>query len=284
MTIKTTLRRFSFDVSTPEGKKAWQAFQAERRSGPKCCGPILFDVWDMVADLDGQEIALDTDSLFSNQWNTSEGVRVFDYALQAASNSPNLSFKLSSPTHIRRGHYLEQTEEMRALRAETHVCGFRGHKARGEEVTPFCGKCIGSEYLQEGEIYLTRMMPLDQGDKRRQPLTEDEKAERLPLYLEAQSTGDRAKVEKFRASVSKKAQDLIDRAVEERNGFLWLIDNGLGNMASQNVIYYPHKERFSFGWRKPLSEAETAKVLAVISEFRHGYDIKTADGRTLSGN
>lgn len=64
---------------------------------------------------------------------------------------------------------------------------------------------------------------------------------------------------------------------------LWLIDNGLGQLAADSVIYYGHKEQFCFGWRKPLSAGEVSRLLDVISEFALPYEIKCEGGRPLSG-
>ena len=84
----------------------------------------------------------------------------------------------------------------------------------------------------------------------------------------------------------KKRQGLIDTAAKkaqqeqtELNGKLWLMDRGLN---VDNVIYYNHRDIFTFGWRDVVTDMEKGAILDVISEFPFEYEIKTAQG-VLSG-
>lgn len=288
-TIKTTLHTFNFDTTTPEGLAAWRAFKSERESGPRMMGPVLADHWRPFRDLDGHTVELETAHLFGDQWNTApipgvsdKGLRVFDFTLQ--SDSAPHAPEMSAPRGIRRGHYLEQTEEMRAIRRDTMACGYCGKQEAAATAQAFCRHCLGSEYLTEGDLHLTRMRPVcDEGN--RAPLTSEERAERLPLFRDAQLYGvterDKARIAKERASIAAEFEKTTRDATTKRDALLWLMDRGI---KTDNVIFYSHTGRFSFGWRKPLSADVVAALLAVISEFHWPYDLVCEDGRKLSGN
>ncbi len=293
-TIKTILRTYSFDVTTESGRADWQALKEKLSSGPHCHGPVLADCWQFVSDLDGQTVELETRHLFDNQWNTApiegksdKGLRVFDWALQADS-APHSN--LSAPRGIRRGHYLEQTAEMRELRRNTMKCGYCGKQEPAAKGYVFCPHCIDSEYLKESDLPLTRMRPIDEsgfGPKAKEsaPLTEAEKAHLLPIYRAAQIHGStergKARIAAERAKVAAEYESTLHNATVKRDGFVWLMDRGI---RTENVIFYSHTGRFSFGWRKPLGESELAELLAAMNgEFPFPYDIKTESGRTLSG-
>lgn len=293
MTIKTVLHTFSFDTNTAEGKAAWKAFEAQRKAErAPTFGPILSDVFHSVEALNGQTVELDPGpnniNLFDNQWNTAasvgsdKGLRVFDFALQADFGS---HIPKSAPCGVKRGHYLEQTEEMREIRRNTAVCGYCGHKEAAQRGAVFCPKCIGSESLKETDLRLTRMVPIESSDADRAPLTDAERAHLLPLYREAQREGGatragRAKV-RARADVLAKYERATSNATTERDGMLWLLDRDIG---TDNVIFYSHSGRFGFGWRSKLSPEQVGVVLDFISEFPFPYDLNCADGRKLSGN
>lgn len=65
----------------------------------------------------------------------------------------------------------------------------------------------------------------------------------------------------------------------EYEGTRWLLER---NLSIENWIYYSHTQRFCFGWRNPAKSAEVSAVLDHLSEAPFSYDIKCADGKTLS--
>lgn len=80
---------------------------------------------------------------------------------------------------------------------------------------------------------------------------------------------------------AKKRQQIIDHADStirketiKRDGLLWLFDRELD---IENVIYYDHRQIFTFGWRKKVSDAERDRILDVISEFPFEYEIRAQD-------
>ncbi len=148
----------------------------------------------------------------------------------------------------------------------------------------FCPHCIGSEYLKETDLHITRLKAIDD-ESNCAPLTDAERAHLMPLYKEAQIHGhterDKKRIAAARATVAKDYDRAIRAATAKRDAFTWLMDNGI---KLDNVIYYDHTETFCFGWRTPLGPELLSALLDVISEFHWRYQLKTADGRTLEGN
>jgi len=281
--LKTTIHSYYFDTRNPEEKAAYLALAKELKArGSEC-----FETWGGNGHYNykfknGLDIELETSSLFENQWNTApipdisdSGLRVFDWAQD---------YPIDFSKSIKRGHYLELTDEMREIRRNVHKCGYCGKQEPAQKGYVFCPHCIGSSYLKSSDLPLLRMMPVEfKGN--RAPLTEAEKAHLLPIYKEAQLHGnterDKKRIADDRANLTKKRDKAIYIAETEFTGFSWLMDHGI---KTDNCIYYSHTDRFCFGWRNPVDAEFLSELLDVVSEFPFAYDIKTQDGRTLSGD
>jgi hypothetical protein len=277
--LSTVLRKYEFDISTPEGKSTWESFKAERKNGPHCFGPVFHEMQSSYA-LDGVTLDLEAGkNLFENQWNATDSggksYRVFDWFLQAHGH---LGFSESSPSHIRRGHYLEQTPEMKEIRRNTNCCGYCGHKEEAHRGAVFCSSCLDSAYLKESDLHLLRMVSIEDSNNPRGRLTVAELAHLLPLYKSAQLHGTtergKARITAQRVSLAADYNKAIHEAKTKRDGFLWLMDRGIN---TENVIYYAHTDKFSFGWRNPISAAVASELLDILPEFPFDYEIKRAD-------
>lgn len=284
--MKTIYHAYNIDTSTPDGKAEWSALETFLLAQGLREFHAIGDHCNRK--IDGCEIELETSHLFKNQWNTApidgiseKGLRVFDWARDSiwVNGRENKT--------IKRGHYLEQTAEMREIRRNTVKCLYCGAQEAAAKGYVFCPHCIGSEYLTEKDLKLTRMVPVCDlhRDDIYKELTEAEAAHLLPLFKEAQIHGhterDKKRIAKQRETLAREYEIIrIARATTERDGFLWLMDHGI---KTDNVIFYSHTGRFGFGWRKPLGETVLGDLLNLITEFPFSYDIKTADGRTLSG-
>jgi hypothetical protein len=223
---------------------------------------------------EGLPVDLETAHIFDNQWNTApiegisaKGLRVFDWAEDHPINFSN---------NIKRGHYLDITEDMRAVRRNTVACGYCGKQYRPAPEQVFCDACLGSEYLKETNLHLLRLRPVAaDGGAPRAPLTDEEKRQLTPAYVDAQINGrterDKARIAAKRADVAKRYEDTIRNATTEHDGFVWLMDRGV-NLG--NVIYYNHTGRFCFGWRQPLTGAARGAMLAALVEFPFPYDVE----------
>lgn len=290
-TIKTVLHYYYFDISKPEDAAAYKAL---------CAGALAeipFKTWTMdcrgayqftkpasdfiakVRDSAGP-IELETDYLFDNQWNSAptsasnSGMRLFNKAQMIYENKK-----------IKEGYYLDQTAEMAEVLRNTYKCGYCGKQEPAAKGYVFCPHCLDSEYLKESDLHLTRMVSVCDTNKPRAPLTEAEKVHLLPLYRDAQINGStargKARIAKKRADVQREYQQTIAHAAEKRDAATWIMNNAPGLL--ENWIYYTHTGRHCFGWRKPLDECLLSDLLDKVSEFPFSYDIKCADGRTLSG-
>lgn len=281
--MQTIIHSYHFDVRNAADKAAYKDLCAKLKAQKL----KRFCTWGngshYMPDIDGRTITLETESLFDNQWNTApidgvseSGLRVFDWAED---------YPINFNKSIKRGHYLEQTAEMREVRRNTCKCGYCGKQEPAAKGYVFCPHCLDSEYLKESDLRLTRMVPVRDTNKPRAPLTEAEKAHLLPLYRDAQINGStargKARIAKKRADVQREYQQTIAQAAEKRDAATWIMDNAPGLL--ENWIYYTHTGRHCFGWRKPLDECLLSDLLEKVSEFPFSYDIKCADGRTLSG-
>lgn len=289
-TISTVYHAYRFDLNKPAEKEQYEALREKLTGmGLKC-----FESWGgkgshYSGGLDGVTLQLETKHLFNNQWNTApvaaadsktaaeNGMRVFDWAQDACVGD--------FPRWLKRGHWLEQTPEMAAIRRDVHKCGYCGAQEPASKGLVFCPHCIDSQYLEASNLYLTRLVCIADTNKPRPPLTEEERAALLPLYKDAQLHGTtergKARIAKERADVESKFRKATHAATTERDGMIWLMDHGI---RTDNCIYYSHTDRFCFGWRSPVSDEIKSALLDIISEFPFSYDIKCADGRTLSGD
>jgi len=212
--------------------------------------------------------------LFSNQYNTEEGYRIFDWK---ESIVPNRRFKI--------GYYLTgDIDALNEAKRSQFVCGYCGHRTDDAE-KEFCDQCLGSPHLKESELHLLRMRSIADDDigNNRDPLSKSEESSLLPQYVEAQTKSNAEKNKKKRLEIVEKCDKSIQSATDERDGLLWLIDNGKN---IENVIFYKHSGVFSFGWREPLSASVCSDVLDWISEFPFPYEIKTnrfGEQETLEG-
>lgn len=278
--MKTEIISYRFDTRIPEEAAAYGELCAKLDESKKHCAWGGKGSYYFPWAIGGLTVELEEAHLFGNQWHTApipgvykKGIRVFDWAED---------YPIDFDKAIKRGHYLVITDEMREILRNTHKCGYCGAQEPAQKEYAFCPHCLGSSYLTEDNLHLTRMRPADAtGDRAR--LTEAERAYLLPLYQDAQLRGQGARgiaaAKAAREKIEAKYTDAIHKAEAEYRGFTWLLDQGL---QVDNVIYYSHTGRFCFGWRQGVSESAVSATLDAVSEFPFPYDIKCADGRTLS--
>jgi hypothetical protein len=186
---------------------------------------------------------------------------------------------------VKEGHWLDITPEMEEIRQHTLTCGYCGKYVKDSEPHPWhCEKCLGSEYLKEKDLGLLRLLPVATSFNNKSfDMTEEERAEILPAYKEAQGLGliarEKAAVSRNRKKVAalipnarEKSRKLLDAAKVETEALTWLLDREFNLI--DNVIYYTHTGRFCFGWRKPPDKEERSRLLDVLSEFPFDYDLK----------
>ena len=143
---------------------------------------------------DSEDIELETSCLFSNQWNTACGKRVFDWYEAIYPNRK-----------IKEGHYLDITDEMRQIRQTTLVCGYCG-KNYPNGKPGFCNACLDSEYLKESDLALLRLLPVALKFPTREPLTDSERATLLPQYVSAANLGNDSRAVKAKQDTRKRVE------------------------------------------------------------------------------
>lgn len=278
--METTLHAYYFDTRNKADKVAYAALCSTLNAR----GSKVFCSWGRKSThyatsrlLDGKILTLETDCLFDNQWNTApitgvsdSGYRVFDWAED---------YPIDFSPAIKRGYWLDLTDEMRTVRHETLKCRYCGKQVRSDSGLTFCPMCLDSVYLKAEDLHLTRLMRVDDTASPA-PLSEAEKAERLLLWSKAQTYGATERGKKQlankRREIERKYKQRSERAQTENDGFLWLLEHGAGMALIDNCIYYSHTDLFNFGWRNPIAEGTLGDIL---TGFPYAYEITTPDGK-----
>lgn len=272
-TIKTVLHTYNFDTSEPDQAAQYKKLAAELRATPgrgewmNSWGERKPDYEAALESLNGKEIELETDFLFENQWNTSGAsgnLRVFDWYEE---------YPAMIPPRIKRGHYLDITEEMIQIRRQTLVDGWAGNFFPASSGLNFntLPSAIGSPYLKETELHLLRLLPVAERHGKRAELTAEEKAFLLPLYVAAQTKNhDEAKAAKL-AEVRADLAQKLKLANMEHDGFTWLLDH---DVSVENCIFYSHTAQFCFGWRNAYTGEARLALLEALKAFPFPYDVK----------
>jgi hypothetical protein len=291
--IKTKLHFYSIFTHRQGGKEAYEEVKAE-------LAKIPFNSWDTTVSTDNWvdhkaakfvdnlrsslhinfepgehvktvEVTLETDNLFNNQWSTAEGFRLFN---KAQYHHANPEYKC--------GYWLEQTPEMVATLTGTTKCGYCGHMAPvGEK--DFCDKCLSSPHLEEENLHLLRMQPIEepglretvkserQRYRKSAPLTEQERETLLPKYVEAQTKGKRELAQKALSDAHDKCVRKVKLANMEYDGTVRIAEAGV---PLGDVIFYEHTETFCFGWRNSLSDEVKEVLKEKLKDFPYKYELK----------
>ncbi len=107
---------------------------------------------------------------------------------------------------------------------------------------------------------------------------------RIKTSIEMPIRKPRKTQEQRTAELRQEVIDAYDKKARaetiERDGKLWLIDHGI---KIDNVIYYTHRDMWTFGWRELLTFEQQSAIRDVISGFPFEYELKTKDLGVLSG-
>lgn len=269
--MKTRIHFYAFTL--PEQKEEWETLKAFLEAEIGIENRFKATGKHNLPFKDGEEIELDEKYLFSNQWNTAgeRGSRVFDWWQEV-----NFNHYGGEITSYKSGHWLEQTEEMKCIRQDTVICGFCGHQGQATEEGKFCSSCLDSQFLDEDELYLLRMLPvalpyIPFKKARRAPLTEEEREELLPKYIQARTVVEKARREAQKRKIEKKYEEAEVSAYNEFTGMMWLWER---NIPLDNVLYYTSTKRFVIGWRSELSPSVADEMLAKVEGFPFKIEVK----------
>ena len=268
-TIKTILHYYNFDISKESEKKEY-AILCEKLQG---MGLRVFDsissdhssFYQKIAKLDGRELILETEHLFNNQWNTEpidndkNGLRVFDWSEPIFPNRK-----------IKKGMWLDQTNEMKEVRTNTCKCGYCG-KNYYKPKFDFCNSCLSSEYLTTDQLTLLKLMPIDKEERRSNVIVPQSLIDKfLEVQTYAQNVTRPAK--ELKASQKRLLEDIGE--MENKAAGLkrlqdigqWLFDH---NINTSNFIFYDHSQKVCIGWRKELTseDVERWKKIFIENQF-----------------
>lgn len=277
MTLTTKIHTYSFDTQVPAEAEAYAALKVTLKATHgrgrwmhvnHSYGDEARNHQQTVIDAEASgTITLESECLFSNQWNSTGAGRVFDWYAAINHEAP----------HRKSGHYLDITPEMVAISETTLKCGYTGQQFPAATDLKFntTQAGIGSVYLQEEQLYMLRLVPVfaENQQSPRAELTEEERALLMPLYIAAQTKNKSDARVKQRADVLKKAERAMSEVTTERDGFLWLLDHGVN---IENCIYYHHTDKFSFGWRDKFPKSAEPALLLAIDGFPFDYEVLTS--------
>ena len=262
--LKTQLTNYNFDVRNADEKAAYAVLTKQlKREGLR-----LFDVHEFQAKgriTESQTVELETKHLFNNQWNTTDGRRIFDW------------FEVIYPNrNLKKGYYLTQTAEMRDIRSSTYQCGYCGKQYHNpEEGKTLCLACIGSEYLTPEYFPLLRLHAIDKDTPKakRQKLTDQELQLITSLYELEHAKTMQAKVDK-RIQAKRDAIIKSRQALDEEERILdWCIKHSVFNKTDvSNFVYYGHTKTALFGWR--TSEKDNAQLREKLKNAPFKWEIK----------
>lgn len=250
---------YRFDTSKSEEQKQYADLKIQLRER----GLELFDFIAMCSSSIDQEKKIrtgiyhvETKHLFSNQYNTEEGFRVFDWSEKIFPNSS-----------IKDGYYITNSENFKGLKElihKTFACGYCGKQSL-EFGDGFCHRCAGSEFLEISNYPLLELRPVDFKGSRDKEIPES-------LINEINKSQKEARTKRLKKDVETKRKRLkkdIENSAKELEAFEWLISN---DMDYKNVIYYNHTDTFSFGWSKPIEDKEALE--RSLEGFPFKYEIK----------
>ncbi len=276
--IKTKLHSYYLDVSKKEELEKYQSIK-EKLKGVEVWtihAPYTFDKKfdDFRKRLRAcrENIEIETNCLFANQWNTApiknvseNGLRVHKWVEYVFPNKD-----------IKEGYYLDFVPELTKALQDHSKCGYCGKQYYKPKIK-FCTNCLDSQYLEKKQIHLLRLQPICNDDKPRKELTATEAKALLPKYKKAQLEGStvrgKKRIAEKRQSLLKDKEKAIYAANTEFDGFTWLMDNGIN---TENCIYYSHTDIFSFGWRNPLDIEIATELKTMLKGFKFSYEIKEA--------
>ncbi len=103
------------------------------------------DIFEQLKAFDGNHVHLCTRYIYINHWVNNELELVIpDFALLAGT---------------KQGFYLEQSEEMQALRNNTLQCSYCNAQYRG--LISWCTECLGNADISETDLYRLYLRPVN---------------------------------------------------------------------------------------------------------------------------
>lgn len=271
--IKVVRIAYKYDLTIPAQVNQYESLcRALTNNGYKKFSALWISNKNGFVPRDKYEDAtLDQSTIFDNQFNTIEGERVFDW------NEP-----IFENRNIRMGYYisLSTKQAIDAYRSTMVKCSFCGHKEQKSEKV-FCDKCLGSQYLKESELHLTRLVsvltPCSERGKNLSISPEHREMYRIAQlqqkieYIRQQAERRNKKIVELKETLKKE----IEQKTYKCEIQCMVLEAGFD---IDNLIYYAHKNEWVWGWNKPLSQEESEIIRSANLPF--DFTIKMKDGTT----
>jgi hypothetical protein len=205
---------------------------------------------------------VETDQIFSNQYNTVCGLRIFEKC--TCLSSPGLSRLW--------GYYIaEGIEKIRAYQKTVSVCHYCGKQYINTDLE-WCTSCRGSEYLEVNQKFLLNLTNIMDKHGSSDIIIPKDVLDDIEKQQKERQTAINEKRIKDKLESLKKG---VENAKLEREVFQYLIDKGL---KFDNVIYYSHTDTFCFGWRNKLSKVEISAIKYKISGWPFKSKVEFKEG------
>ena len=260
--MQTRLTYYYLNVSKPDDRAEYLALLDRMAKDPDR-GPVFCawgSKWKAHPHNEVEEIELDTGHLFDNQWNEAgdKGRRLFEWYEEYVDNK-----------NIHLGYVMDLTPEMLEAKRNRYRCHFCAFQIDNPKVE-FCPSCLGSQFLEEKDLSLTRLTPVTESySKAKVP------ADRYVEYRAEQIRCRRIRLRERKANNRKSAERKLELAQIEFDGFTWCLDNGID---TNDLIFYSHTERFCYGWHDGLDDVRYSEAEEKFKGFPYAVDLKRKGG------
>jgi hypothetical protein len=176
-TIKVKIKKYHLDItSEPETKEYKELTEKLNKADLQFFNVLSFQKGN---DIPEGWHEIDTDFLFSNQYNTKSGFRIFEWYEIIHENK-----------NIKEGYYISKgMDKLREAQKSQGICGYCGarYNLNEQPKQTWCDKCLDSEFLTENDLCLLRILPV-YPEPRRITLIPDNIKE---LWKEKKKIGDK---------------------------------------------------------------------------------------------
>lgn len=158
--MKSTLTYYMLDITTKEGKARYAEIKKlNKMEGIEKPSFENHNILYSLSSFNGIELEILTN------WGEVYADRMH-VILPGNTTQVNLIFNWAeyqrNGGHIREGYYMSQPNELKALRDNTHQCGFCNHQTT-IFTNPFCDKCIDRKDLAYEDLYKLYLSPVSVG-------------------------------------------------------------------------------------------------------------------------
>jgi hypothetical protein len=257
-TIKVKIKKYHLDItSEPETKEYKELTEKLNKADLQFFNVLSFQKGN---DIPEGWHEIDTDFLFSNQYNTKSGFRIFEWYEIIHENK-----------NIKEGYYISKgMDKLREAQKSQGICGYCGarYNLNEQPKQTWCDKCLDSEFLTENDLCLLRILPV-YPEPRRITLVPDNIKE---LWKEKKKIGDKKRSE---IKIAKRIESL-KKEIEEKKYELEItkkfIERGVD---IDNMIYYSHINRFCWGWKDKISKTEADQIAWKLKGINVNVEFKT---------